>query len=64
MKLKVRYFSVIKDATGRDSEAVEVQTGTTVSELYEKLTDMHPDLKGLDELLILVNGKPVPENDR
>lgn len=62
MKLKVKYFSIAKDAAGTGLEEVELSSGATVSELRERLRHLHPMLSELNDLLVLVNGSPVPDS--
>lgn len=62
MRLKVRYFSVARDAAETDLEEVDFTPGTTVLELRKRLQHMHPKLSELDGLLVLVNGSPAPDS--
>ncbi len=62
MRLRIRYFSMARDAAGTDLEEVDIVPGATVLELRERLQRMHPKLSELDGLLVLVNGSPAPDS--
>lgn len=44
MKIAVRYFASLTDATGCTSEQVEVRAGETARELWQRLLAQHPKL--------------------
>ncbi|MGA2371593.1 MAG: molybdenum cofactor biosynthesis protein [Candidatus Korobacteraceae bacterium] len=44
MKVKVRYFGMLKEIAGRDQEVVELSDGTCVSDLFAQLQQGFPKL--------------------
>ncbi|RLF05780.1 MAG: MoaD family protein [Thermoprotei archaeon] len=67
VRVKLRYFSVIKDMTGKSSEEVEVSRGTKVGELLNYLGNRYPELGEFMEyeghLIVLVNGRAVNRDE-
>ncbi len=59
MKVRVKYLAAIADYTGVLEEDVEVENGSTLKDLLNRIREMHPDLKKFEErftILVLVNG--------
>ena len=54
MKIKVRYFALFREQTGRDSELIEFPDGTA-AELFQMMADIHPALKSEAAALVAVN---------
>jgi len=54
LKIKVRYFALFREQTGRDSELIEFPGGTT-AELFQMMADIHPALKSETAALVAVN---------
>lgn len=56
MRVTVRYFAVVRELLGRDSEEQELPEGTTVGQLLEQLIARQPVLDRLRRsLLVMVN---------
>ena len=56
MRLKVLFFASHRDMTGAGSITMEMHQGATVKELFEKLTEKHPALHGLEgRTIVAVN---------
>ncbi|WP_416236589.1 molybdopterin converting factor subunit 1 [Thermomicrobium sp. 4228-Ro] len=56
MRVTVRYFAVVRELLGRDSEEQELSEGTTVGQLCEQLIAEQPVLDRLRRsLLVMVN---------
>ncbi|RLG51444.1 MAG: molybdopterin synthase sulfur carrier subunit [Thermoproteota archaeon] len=58
MKVKVKFFSVLRDAAGVKEALVELRDGAKVSELLEELYFRWPKLRDERDVIVLVNGKP------
>lgn len=55
MKIKVLYFSSIRDRIGKVSEEIEFE-GITVAELKELLSYLYPDIReSLEKVMFAVN---------
>lgn len=60
MRVVLKYFSALRDITGKVSEEVEVGDGTTLSALLEWFFVKYPKAEAFkEELLVLVNGRTV-----
>ena len=56
MEVRVRYFAAHKELAGVPEETVIVPEGTTVEELVQVLTELHPPLEGLGrDTMVSVN---------
>ena len=44
MKIAVRYFASLVDRTGVATETVEIEPGTDVARLWERVRQLHPRL--------------------
>ncbi|WP_457639327.1 molybdopterin converting factor subunit 1 [Persephonella sp.] len=56
MKVKVLYFSVIKDRLKKSSETVELKEGSTVSDLLNTIKTHHPEIEEtLKNIMVAVN---------
>lgn len=62
MRLKVKYFSIARDAAGTSLEELELSQNATVAQLKEVLWRLHPKLSELEGLLLLVNGNQVQDS--
>ncbi len=63
MKVKVLYFSLLRDASGKVSEVVELGEGSRVRDLLEFLRGRYPKLRELGlGILVAVNGREVRED--
>ncbi|MEZ0318607.1 MAG: MoaD family protein [Pyrobaculum sp.] len=63
MRVLLKYFSALRDVTGKVSEEVEVSDGTTLSTLLAWFFNKYPNAKVFkEELLVLVNGKAVDDS--
>ncbi len=43
MEVGVKYYAMLRDATGRKTEEVELPEGSKVSDLLKRLTDLYGD---------------------
>lgn len=66
VKVKVKYFSLLRDYTGKVEEEVELEDKPRLKDLLDKIAEKYPDLKLLSDdsvpAIALVNGKYVDEN--
>lgn len=54
MKLKILYFSLLRDVTGTEEELIEVTSESdTVAMILEELFRNHPELRKWDDRLLL-----------
>lgn len=64
MRIKVRYFSVIRDLVGKRGEELELERGKSLRDLLESLMEAYPNLReyaeGEESLIVLVNGEAAP----
>jgi len=60
MRIVVKYFSALRDITGKVQEEVDLVDGATLSQLLQWFFDTYPKAEAFkDELLVLVNGRTV-----
>ncbi len=65
MKVKVLYFSSIKDKLKKSSEEIELKENSSVSNLKEVLKDKYPEIsKHLENVMIAVNEEYVSDEYR
>ncbi|MEM4493634.1 MAG: MoaD/ThiS family protein, partial [Pyrobaculum sp.] len=58
MKIRVKYFSALRDITGKISEELEMPDGSTLGDLINWFFKQYPKAQAFkEELLVLVNGK-------
>jgi len=51
------YFASIRELTGIAEEAVEVPEASTVGTLMKAVKGLHEPLRGVERMLVAVNGK-------
>ncbi len=60
MKIKVRFFSILKDVAGRESIELELPEGAKLRDLLEKIYSLYPDLEKISGeevgVIALLNG--------
>ena len=56
MMIKLRYFASIRDLIGDEVEEITIPSGSTVEGLLEEVRGFHEPLKGVEWILIAVNG--------
>ncbi len=60
MRVRVRFFSILKDVAGRESMELELPDGSRLRDLLEKIYKLYPDLEKLGGedvgVIALVNG--------
>ena len=56
MRISLRYFASTRDIVGTDSEEITIPGGSTVEGLLEALKKLHEQLKGVEPILVAVNG--------
>ncbi|MCX7759993.1 MAG: molybdopterin converting factor subunit 1 [Hydrogenothermaceae bacterium] len=55
MKIKVLYFSSLKDRIGKSSEDIEIN-GNSLEELKDKITQLHPEISDyLSKIMFAIN---------
>jgi MoaD family protein len=60
MRIVVKYFSALRDITGKVWEEVDLVDGATLSQLLRWFFDTYPKAEAFkDDLLVLVNGRTV-----
>ena len=60
MRIVIKYFSALRDITGKVQEEVNLVNGATLSRLLQWFFDTYPKAEAFkDELLVLVNGRTV-----
>jgi molybdopterin converting factor small subunit len=47
MRVRLRYFALVRETLGRDEESREIATGTTAGALYDAVAADHPRLVGM-----------------
>lgn len=52
IEVKVKLFAMAKDIVGRGELTVELPEGSTVADLFERLQEQFPRLKGLQGSLV------------
>ena len=56
MKIKVLYFSSIKDRLKKNTEFFEIEENSTVSDLINEIQKKYPDLSGnIKNIMVAVN---------
>ena len=64
MKIMVRYFASLREATGVKEEEIELPDGSTVGMLLGQAKELHSTLKGRSAILVSVNGEFVQASRR
>jgi len=60
MRVVVKYFSALRDVTGKVQEEITLAEGTTLSQLLAWFFKSYPKAEAFrEELLVLVNGRTV-----
>ena len=63
MKVRVKYFSILRDYTGRVEEEIELPDNAKLVDLLAKISEKYPELAELSDdnipAIALVNGKYV-----
>lgn len=49
MRIRLLYFAVLRDITGKSEEVVEMPNGTRAQELWNRLRDKHDALGGYEK---------------
>lgn len=62
MRIEVKYYAWIREKVG-EKETLEVDDGTTLGKIVEKLRERHADLAE-ENFLIAVNGRTADLNTR
>jgi molybdopterin synthase catalytic subunit len=63
VRIVVKYFSALRDITGKVWEEVDLGDGTTLSRLLQWFFSSYPKAEAFkDELLVLVNGRTVDDS--
>lgn len=70
MRVKVHYYGLFRDLTGREAEEIVLRDGATAGHLIEEVLSLHPELKKYKgSIFISVNHesvsaeKVIKEND-
>jgi sulfur-carrier protein len=57
LKIMVRYFASLREATGVKEEEIELPDGGTIEMLLRQAKELHSTLKGRSAILVSVNGE-------
>ena len=58
MKIHIKYFSALRDITGKTSETIEIPNGYTLGDVINWFFKNYPKAEVFkEELLVLVNGR-------
>lgn len=61
MRVRLRYFALVRETLGRDEESREIATGATAGSLYDAVAADHPRLVGMKPAtMLMVNRAYVP----
>jgi molybdopterin converting factor subunit 1 len=69
-KVAIRYFAVLRDLAGSDSESVGIEQGETAARVYMRLAEKHGFPLGLADVRMAVNDEftsqdhPLSDGDR
>ena len=63
MKVRVQFFSHLKDVVGLSEMEVELHTGTTAGELVSRLYEQYPRLRAWDSSILIGAGVEFVERD-
>lgn len=56
MKVRIRYFALYRDLSGKSDETVEIKEGSTLRNLMDAVKEVHPILgKQTGEFLLALN---------
>ncbi len=61
MKVEIALFGITKEIIGKDKLSLDLQEGSKVAQVMEKLYAGYPQLKNLKSLLIAVNSEYAEE---
>ncbi|NWF85441.1 MAG: molybdenum cofactor biosynthesis protein MoaE [Bryobacteraceae bacterium] len=53
MKIKVLFFGLVKDVTGKSEETLELQEGASLGDVFDHYAEIHPRLKPLSASILL-----------
>ena len=56
MKVKIRYYAMFRDVTGKTEETMELPDGLTVQEVREHVKGIFPRIASREMVLVAVNG--------
>ncbi len=56
MRVRVQYFSQLREIAGRSEEEVELPEGATIGELLARLYQLHPGLEKWDRQILIGAG--------
>ena len=63
MRVKVQFFSQLRELAGRSEEEVELPGGARVGELLARLYELHPGLEKWDRQILIGAGVEFVERD-
>lgn len=49
MKVRLLYFAVLRDVTGKDAAELSLPEGTSAGEVWQRLRDEHPPLRAYQQ---------------
>lgn len=61
MKIKIKYFGMIAESTGKDSESFDIEEGTSVGGLQDRLYSDYPELKEMNFKIAVDQELAAPE---
>ena len=64
IQVQVMFFHVLRDLVGREKEKMQIESGTTVSDLLMDLYAEHPQLDELDQTVMLAVNQEYSKRSR
>jgi len=65
MIVKIRFYASYREVTGTDEIDFEIEEGTSLSDLIERIKHRYPVLRmRSDEIIVSLNGKSLPLSTR
>lgn len=53
MRVKVKFFALCRELTGKDEEKFQLKNGATLRDLQKLVVSAHPALKGLKNTILV-----------
>ncbi len=54
MRVTLRHFALIRETVGRQSEDREIESGATISDVYDLIASDHPQLVGFKASVMMM----------
>lgn len=56
LKVHISYFAALRDETRTEREELDLKEGSSITDLFQALIEVHPYIGGRDSLVFAVNG--------